>query len=186
MVLHQFGQTDNGVHRRADIVAHVRQKLGFGVVRAFRKNSGLLQFFVDLAVLFQRVFQTPIAAHQLPFCVHQLVVYLLNHVIFVVKQSENAVFRPFLIRRIDRSEIRKIRIAADARQHDQTGLLVGMNHRRQRFSARWKRQFQDALLGCFLRQRVLFQDQIGQKFPFGYSQLGTTLPYFFNFPLLIA
>ena len=43
----EFGQTDNGVHRRADLVAHVGEKLALGAAGRLGGGPGLLQLGLD-------------------------------------------------------------------------------------------------------------------------------------------
>ena len=39
----QLGHAENGIHRRADFMAHVRQELTLGLVRRFGPDTGFLQ-----------------------------------------------------------------------------------------------------------------------------------------------
>ena len=49
----QIGHADDGVHRRAYLMAHVGEKIRFGEVGFFRRRAGLLQF--DVVFLQQRI-----------------------------------------------------------------------------------------------------------------------------------
>ncbi|MNC26925.1 hypothetical protein D3C75_750770 [compost metagenome] len=47
----KIGQSDNGVHRRPDFVAHIGQELGLGQGGFLRKPQGLLQLLLLLLQL---------------------------------------------------------------------------------------------------------------------------------------
>ena len=78
--------TNYGVHRRADIVRHVRQKRGFCFVRDFRGAARVFDFSVRLAELFVFGFQYGIkllhAARVVPLCPERFLLLAPQHQVY--------------------------------------------------------------------------------------------------------
>ena len=64
---HKLRQTDDGVHRRANLMAHIGEKVAFGLRRGVRCDLGGFEFLIDRLQLAIRLSRHPIGVFGLVF-----------------------------------------------------------------------------------------------------------------------